>query len=167
VTDLIGNKKAALFIGCFGNYYYPEVGKTMLRVLTQNGVEVIVPEQVCCGLPMMARGNSKGAYKNIFYNAKVLSHVVSSGYAILTTCSSCSLFIKRDYSIHGDENATDVAQTKDYLSIPTAVNYLPDSLSCEGHGDGTTHCRPITVDSRNNHKAYQRAMLWHGWGLWF
>ena len=95
--DLISNKKVAFYTGCFANYYYPEVGKATVKILHKNGIEVIVPDQVCCGLPMMAKGNTSGAYKNMEYNAKVFSQLVSDGYALITTCSSCGLMIKRDY----------------------------------------------------------------------
>jgi glycerol-3-phosphate dehydrogenase subunit C len=98
-SDLIANKKVAYYTGCFNNYYYPEVGQATVRVLHKNGAKVIVPEQVCCALPMMAKGNIRGAYKNMEYNTKVLSQLVSDGYALITTCSSCSLMIKRDYPL--------------------------------------------------------------------
>jgi len=109
--DLIANKKVAYYSGCFANYYYPQVGEATIKVLHKNGIEVIVPDQVCCGLPMMAKGNTKGAYKNIAFNTKVLSRLVSDGYALITTCSSCSLFLKQDYPrLLGSEPAKQVSQ---------------------------------------------------------
>ena len=109
--DLIKNKKVAFYTGCFANYYYPEVGKATVKILHQNGIEVIVPDQVCCGLPMMAKGNTRGAYKNMEYNTKVLSQLVSDGYALITTCSSCGLMIKRDYPrLLGSDEARQVSQ---------------------------------------------------------
>jgi len=95
--DLIGNKKVAYYSGCFANYYYPEVGEATVEVLRKNGIEVMVPDQVCCGLPMIAKGNTKGVYKNLEDNVRILSQAVADGYALVTTCSSCSLFIKQDY----------------------------------------------------------------------
>jgi len=109
--DLIANKKVAYYSGCFANYYYPQVGEATIKVLHKNGVEVIVPDQVCCGLPMIAKGNTKGAYKNMAFNTKVLSRLVSDGYALITTCSSCSLFLKQDYPrLLGSEPAKQVSQ---------------------------------------------------------
>ncbi len=97
VDDLISNKKVAYFTGCFANYYYPHVGVATVEILRKNGIEVVVPDQVCCALPMIAKGNIKGANKNISYNTKILGRLVSDGYALITTCSSCSLFLKQDY----------------------------------------------------------------------
>ncbi len=93
----ISDKKVAYYSGCFANYYYPQVGEATVEVLRKNGIEVIVPDQVCCALPMVSKGNIKGAYKNMEYNTKVLSRLVSDGYALVTTCSSCALFLKQDY----------------------------------------------------------------------
>jgi len=95
--DLIGNKKVAYYSGCFANYYYPEVGEATAEVLRKNGIEIMVPDQVCCGLPMMAKGNTKGVYENLEHNTRILSQAVSDGYALITTCSSCALFMKQDY----------------------------------------------------------------------
>jgi glycerol-3-phosphate dehydrogenase subunit C len=109
--DLIGNKKVAYYSGCFANYYYPEVGEATVEVLRKNGIEVIVPDQVCCGLPMIAKGNTRGVYKNLEDNTRILSQAVSDGYALVTTCSSCSLFIKQDYPrLLNSEAARQVAQ---------------------------------------------------------
>jgi glycerol-3-phosphate dehydrogenase subunit C len=109
--DLIANKKVAYYSGCFANYYYPQVGEATMAVLHKNDIEVVVPRQVCCGLPMMAKGNSKGAYRNMEFNTRVLSRLVSDGYALITTCSSCSLFLKQDYPrLLGSEPAKQVSQ---------------------------------------------------------
>jgi glycerol-3-phosphate dehydrogenase subunit C len=97
VDGLIINKKIAYYSGCFANYYYPEAGKATVEVLHHNGLEVVIPKQVCCGLPMMSKGNIKGAHRNIAYNAIELGQLVSKGYALVTTCSSCALFLKKDY----------------------------------------------------------------------
>lgn len=114
--DLISNKKVAFYTGCFANYYYPEVGKATIKVLHNNGIRVIVPDQVCCGLPMMAKGNTKGAYKNMEYNTRVLSRLVSEGYALITTCPSCGLMIKLDYPLLGSEEAKQVSQNLYYIT---------------------------------------------------
>jgi Fe-S oxidoreductase len=37
-------------------YYEPFIGQAAVLVLEHNGYEVIVPEQNCCGLPMLSNG---------------------------------------------------------------------------------------------------------------
>lgn len=111
VNELIANKKVAYFSGCYANYYYPQVGKATVEVLSTSGIEVVVPEQVCCSLPMVAKGNIKGAYENMAHNTGVLSRLVSNGFALVTTCSSCALFLKQDYPrFIGTEAANQVSQ---------------------------------------------------------
>ena len=107
VDDLVTNKKVAYFTGCFAQYYYPQVAEATIEILNRSGIEVIVPDQVCCALPMMAKGNMRGAYKNITRNTKVLSQLISNGFAIVTTCSSCSLFLKQEYPRALNNEATD------------------------------------------------------------
>ncbi len=110
-NDLIANKKAAYFSGCFAHYYYPQVGEATLEVLNRSGIEVVVPDQVCCGLPMTAKGNMRGAYKNMTRNTKVLNELVSNGFVLVTTCSSCSLFLKQEYPrVLATEAANQVSQ---------------------------------------------------------
>ena len=134
--DLISNKKVAFYAGCFANYYYPGVGKATVKILHKNGIEVIVPDQVCCGLPMMAKGNIKGAYKNMEYNTRVLSRLVSDGYVIITTCSSCGLMIRRDYPrLLASEEAKLVSQNLYHIS-----EYL---LKLYDRGELNTDFRPI------------------------
>ncbi|UCB42959.1 MAG: hypothetical protein JSV77_11035 [Dehalococcoidales bacterium] len=105
--NLIGDKKVAIYTGCFNNYYYPEAGQAAVKVLRKNRVQVIVPDQVCCGLPMIAKGNTKGAYKNLEYNVNMLGQAVADGYAVITTCSSCGLMIKRNYPLllHSEQSS--------------------------------------------------------------
>ena len=44
--------KVALFIPCYVDQFYPNVGMATVRVLEHLGVEVVFPtEQTCCGQP--------------------------------------------------------------------------------------------------------------------
>lgn len=105
MLDLTSNKKVAFFTGCFANYYYPEVGKATVKVLHKNSIEIIVPDQLCCALPMVAKGNAKEGYKNMEYNTGVFSRLVRDGYVIIVTCSSCGLMIRRDYPLFLDSES--------------------------------------------------------------
>ena len=46
--DPIG--KVAIFATCFVNYNDPKVGQVMTRLLNHLGIEVMVPQQHCCGM---------------------------------------------------------------------------------------------------------------------
>lgn len=138
--DLIANKKVAYYPGCFADYYYPEVGQATVKVLKKNGIEVVVPDQVCCGLPMMAKGNAGGALKNLEHNTKALYQLVSEGYVVVATCPSCGLFIKRDYPhLRPDEKTRLVSEhiyhISEYLlllhergELNTGFNPMPQTI---------------------------------------
>ena len=50
---LKSDKKVVYYHGCSTMYYEPFVGKAMVAVFEHHGYEVIVPEQGCCGLPLL------------------------------------------------------------------------------------------------------------------
>jgi glycerol-3-phosphate dehydrogenase subunit C len=47
--------------GCATMYYEPFIGKAAVAVFEHNGYEVIVPEQNCCGLPLLSNGEFDAA----------------------------------------------------------------------------------------------------------
>lgn len=54
--------KIALFIPCYIDQFYPEVGKASLRLLESLGCQVEYPiQQTCCGQPMANTGMEKEA----------------------------------------------------------------------------------------------------------
>ena len=92
-----GSRRLAYYVGCFANYYEPETAQALVKVLERNGFEVLVPDQRCCGMPMMANKNMSGARRNAEYNIESLAAAAANGYDIVTGCPSCSLMIKREY----------------------------------------------------------------------
>ena len=49
--------KAGLFIPCYVDAFFPEVGIATLELLERLGVEVVYPlDQTCCGQPMANSG---------------------------------------------------------------------------------------------------------------
>ncbi len=58
-THLAAKEKmrVGFFVGCLINFVLPEVGTSLLEVLTKNSVSVVVPaEQGCCGFPAFFSG---------------------------------------------------------------------------------------------------------------
>ncbi len=104
---LRSNKKVVYFHGCSTNYYEPRVGKAALAVLEHNGFEVMVPKQVCCGLPMLSNAEFDAARKNACKNIKSLAKYARKGYKIVGTSTSCTLSLKSDYRHILDINTQD------------------------------------------------------------
>ena len=130
------------FHGCSVNYYEPEVAEAMIAVLARNGYEVIVPPQVCCGLPLISNGIYGEARDHAYKNLEILAGYARRGYKILGTSSSCIHTIKAEYremlDIHDDEatvvaNATwDICEflldLHDQGKLDTGFGPLPQDL---------------------------------------
>ena len=92
-----GEEKVALFYTCTVNYNEPEIGKAAVAVFQKNGIECLIPEQQCCGLPFLDGGLVDRARKKIESNVAALSQAVRQGYKIVVPSASCSYMLKQDY----------------------------------------------------------------------
>lgn len=90
-----GEKRArvAYFVGCGTNFLFPDTGMAVVKVLTHNGVEVVIPPGiVCCGIPALAEGDLEGAQELVRTNVEILSSLDVE--AIVTDCTSCGMAFK-------------------------------------------------------------------------
>jgi glycerol-3-phosphate dehydrogenase subunit C len=93
-----GPERAVVYFhGCAANYYEPHVGQAALDVLRRNGYETIVPDQVCCGLPLISNGLYGGARRKARRNLSVLAGYARAGYRIVGTSTSCTHTLKSEY----------------------------------------------------------------------
>ncbi|HLB01780.1 MAG TPA: anaerobic glycerol-3-phosphate dehydrogenase subunit C [Nitrospiria bacterium] len=90
-------EKVALFYTCYVNRHDPEIGKATLQVLHKNGLEVICPEQECCGMPYFDIGDLDTVRRKAHSNLKSLSAAVDAGYKIISPMPTCSLMLKKEY----------------------------------------------------------------------
>jgi len=86
------------FPGCLDDHIYPETGRAVSEVLNALKVEVILPRNFqCCGIPMYAAGDPGLALDKVKHNLRILANIEAE--AILTTCSSCGLMLRREYAM--------------------------------------------------------------------
>ncbi len=107
-TDLPGPDRAVVYFhGCSANYYEPHVAEAAIAVLARNGFETIVPEQVCCGLPLISNGLYRDARDRACTNTRVLADYARRGYRIVGTSTSCTHTLKVEYEemldLHDDD----------------------------------------------------------------
>ncbi|MDR1616962.1 MAG: (Fe-S)-binding protein [Syntrophomonadaceae bacterium] len=77
------------FLGCATNVLYPDVALATVKVLVNNGCEVIIPENLkCYGLPHIANGKIGAARELMIHNIKEFQKY-DPDY-IITDCASCS-----------------------------------------------------------------------------
>lgn len=103
--------KVALFATCAVNYNYPDIGKASVAVLERNGLELLLPEQRCCGMPFLDSGDLKSAVASARFNIEKLSEAVRAGYDVVVPGPTCSLMFKREYpSLVAEPDARLVAE---------------------------------------------------------
>lgn len=89
-------EKVVYFCGCYANFFDPQIGVAFVEVMERNGIEVLVAEQQCCGMPMMSNGDRQGAKKNFHQVVRSLAHLASPDLDIITTCPSCNFMLKKE-----------------------------------------------------------------------
>lgn len=92
-----GRRKVVYFPGCYVTYNTPEVGLAVVEVLAKQGVQVLVEEFNCCGLPLIANGLLADARQAARGNIQQLQKYADQGYRIITSCPSCNLTLRREY----------------------------------------------------------------------
>jgi glycerol-3-phosphate dehydrogenase subunit C len=96
-TEPPPDRAVVLFHGCAANYYEPHVAMAAIEVLRRNGFETIVPDQVCCGLPMISNGLYAAARGRARSNLGLLADYARRGYRIVGTSTSCTHTLKAEY----------------------------------------------------------------------
>lgn len=109
--------KVGLFIPCYINQLYPQVGKATVELLEKLNVEIEYPTgQTCCGQPMANSGyeyESEGACNNFVENFKDYDYIV-------TPSGSCAYHVKNHYDI--------ILQTEDVKKVRNNVYELCDFI---------------------------------------
>jgi anaerobic glycerol-3-phosphate dehydrogenase C subunit len=116
-TGINPTRKVAFFSGCSANSVNPNIGISLVDILQQNNIEVVVPKQKCCGLPMYTYGNIERGKKYAEYSIKQFLPFVRKGYDILVTCSSCGLSLKQEWiDLLGTQEAQEIADVTYHFS---------------------------------------------------
>lgn len=93
-TDI--NTKVGLFIPCYIDQFYPQVGVATLELLMKLGLDVGYPlKQTCCGQPLANAGSendAKAIYLNFVDNFNEFDYVVSPS-------GSCVHHVREHYNI--------------------------------------------------------------------
>jgi len=95
--------KVGLFIPCYIDQFYPQVGKATLELLEKLGCEVDYPlNQTCCGQPLGNSGSEKESKKT----AKLFVRNFQLYDYIVAPTGSCVCYIKDHYDIVEQNNTT-------------------------------------------------------------
>ncbi|KUZ02508.1 Fe-S oxidoreductase [Burkholderia territorii] len=113
--------KVALFIPCFIDAFYPDVGIATLQLLERLGCDVDYPlDQTCCGQPMGNSGCEKqaAATENLFVRN-------FTGYDYIVAPSGSCVHHVRDHLTAADQTRDAVAVRKNTYEL---VEFLHDVL---------------------------------------
>jgi Fe-S oxidoreductase len=91
------SKTIALFYGCLIDYFYPEIGESMVKLLNRGGYRVVFPDQGCCGAPAVYTGLEKSAKKMAGKNLRRLSKEVETCDYIATACPTGTVMLKKHW----------------------------------------------------------------------
>ena len=89
-------RQVVFFHGCAANFYEPDTAAHAVAVLEHNGLEVIVPKQGCCGLPLQSNGLYDDAREYVRRLAAQLAPYARAGHDIVATSTRCGLMLKRE-----------------------------------------------------------------------
>ncbi len=98
----------AVFAGCASMILDDGVFDSMIRVLEKSGFNVFVPEQQCCGLPMIEQGMYDLARDVARKNVSVFSDMRYD--AIVTACASCTMMLRKSAELLKDAGDNDVSR---------------------------------------------------------
>jgi len=104
-------KRVAYFAGCFARFHDPEgEAEATVKVLEANGIEVVVPEQRCCGIALVTMGAERSIVKDAQRNVETFLPLVDRGFTVVASAPSCGLALLEDYPrILGTEEARRLA----------------------------------------------------------
>ncbi|MHC4401604.1 MAG: (Fe-S)-binding protein [Planctomycetota bacterium] len=100
----IGRRRArvAFFVGCVADAMFRHVHWATLRVLQDNGCDVLIPEgQVCCGAIHHHAGESQGA--RAMADANVAAFDLEEIDAVVVNHAGCGAMMK-EYGLHWDDD---------------------------------------------------------------
>jgi glycerol-3-phosphate dehydrogenase subunit C len=102
--------QVALFATCLGDYNFPRIAASAVRVLEKNGWSVGRPEQTCCGMPNLDGGDIDAARAKARTNVASLLSEVRRGAKIVSIQPTCGYTIRKEWpELLGTSEAREVA----------------------------------------------------------
>ena len=119
-----------LFPDTFMNYNKPYLGRAAVKVIEHLGYNVIVPNPICCGRPMLSKGMLDKAKDNAQRNVAAVLPYVEAGAKLVGIEPSCILSFRDDYVDLLDDDASDLV-SKHTMLIEEFVIHAIDNDGAE------------------------------------
>ncbi len=95
--------EVVIFSTCYGDYNQSSVPRAAVRVLEHQGMRVVRPEQVCCGMPNLDGGDVEAMRLKVKTNVRALLPHVRRGLKIVVAAPTCAYTIKKEWAVYVDE----------------------------------------------------------------
>jgi len=90
--------RVGFFTGCFIDFVDPAIGRSLIRVLSRHGVEVVFPKkQTCCGIPVFLSGDLENGLDLLKINLEAFAPYQLD--AVIVACATCGTALKESYKI--------------------------------------------------------------------
>ncbi len=91
-------EQTALFHGCYVNYNNPALGRDIVAVFNAMGIGVrLLPQEKCCGVPLIAGGFFSHAARNARLNAASIASMLRRDIDVVVTSSTCFMTLRDEY----------------------------------------------------------------------
>jgi glycerol-3-phosphate dehydrogenase subunit C len=87
----------ALFATCLGDYNFPRIAASAVRVLEHNGWSVVRPGQTCCGMPNLDGGDIDSARAKAASNVASLATEIARGNKVVSLQPTCGYMIRKEW----------------------------------------------------------------------
>jgi L-lactate dehydrogenase complex protein LldE len=103
--------RVGLFIPCYINQFYPQVGIAVLEVLERQNIKVEFPvDQTCCGQPMANSG-----FEHLTKDCNILFTKQFQDFDyVVCPSGSCTLHLKEHLHVAGHDQQTEILRSKIY-----------------------------------------------------
>jgi len=122
-----GRPRIFIFSGCLGDIFYPRIGEAAVSLIRKTRAGVILPrERICCGLPLSAGGDEKGARALARRNLEIISRYQPD--LIVSPCPSCARFLKGELPRLLEEDSLALEIGKKVVDLSEYLVSQPDLL---------------------------------------
>lgn len=123
-----------LYLGCFTSVKTPKYGENAINYLLKKGVNFcILPEEICCGYPILVTGAIESYQKLVRRNRELF--LKKKFKRIITICPSCYMVFKKHYKDLG-------------INIEYYTDYLEPSKEKKSGKVSIQHACPLVYDKK-------------------
>lgn len=89
-----GRPRAAFFVGCLLDKFFPDIARAAVEVLQFQGVGVFMPSgQACCGIPAVSSGDTRTFGRLVRHNLALFE--AGRWDFLVTACATCTATIRK------------------------------------------------------------------------